>query len=80
MHAKHQPLHTRHTHTHTHTHSHEHTGTPFWIDEILTRAFSGIVPFDTDEERVQMIVKTLESSLQFAYVMHLFDAAIAKAK
>lgn len=55
-------------------------GTPYFIDELLTRAFGGIAPFTTDPQRVQTIVKTLESSLQFAYMMHLFDEAITNAK
>lgn len=44
------------------------------------RAFGGVEPFTTDPARVQLVVKSLESSLQFAYMMHEFDAAIAKAK
>jgi hypothetical protein len=38
--------------------------TPLFVDDVLQRAFSGLAPFTTDVERVQLIVKSLESSLQ----------------
>lgn len=38
--------------------------TPIWLDDIMQRAFGGIEPFNTPVERVQLIVKTLESSMQ----------------
>jgi hypothetical protein len=44
------------------------------------RAFGGIPPYVVDVQRVQAIVKGLESSTQFAFVMSLLDSAIAKTK
>lgn len=58
----------------------KHFNNPVWMDDLLMRAFNGLSPYDTNTARVQLIVKTLESSMQVAYVMHELDAAIAKAK
>jgi hypothetical protein len=35
-----------------------------WLDDLLVRAFGKVPPYDSDKARVQLIVKTLESSLQ----------------
>lgn len=58
----------------------KHFNNPVWMDDLLMRAFAGIPPYDTDTSRVQLIVKTLESSMQFSYVMRELEAAISKAK
>ena len=54
--------------------------TPIWLDDVAQRAFAGIQPFETDVERVQLIVKSLESSLQVATVMNKLDQTVAYAK
>jgi len=54
-------------------------GTPYFLDDILVRAFGGLKPFTEDVVRVQVIVKSLESSLQYATIMSAFDAAITAA-
>ncbi|KAI8476814.1 MAG: Low iron-inducible periplasmic protein-domain-containing protein [Monoraphidium minutum] len=58
----------------------KHFNNPVWMDDLLVRAFSGIPPYDNDIARVQLIVKTLESSMQSAYMMHELDAAIERTK
>lgn len=84
------------THTPTHTHSTTATGvpkgdptydlytqyfrTPYFIDDVVARAFGGVKPFTKDEDRVQLIVKSLQSSLQFSIMMHLLESAAALAK
>lgn len=49
-----------------------------WGDDVVQRAFGGIAPFDTPVERVQLIVKSLESSMQvgalFIYIVHGDDS------
>lgn len=54
--------------------------TPVWIDDVVQRAFAGLAPYARPEQRVQLIVKSLESSLQVASVMNLLDDAITLAK
>jgi hypothetical protein len=58
----------------------KHFGNPVWIDDTMQRAFAGIAPFTTPVQRVQLIVKTLESNLQVAVVMSRLDQAIAFSK
>lgn len=58
----------------------EHYKTPVWVDDVVQRAFGGLAPFKVPVERVQLIVKGLESNLQVAVVMSRIDQAIASLK
>ncbi|KIZ01866.1 hypothetical protein MNEG_6092, partial [Monoraphidium neglectum] len=54
----------------------KHFNNPVWLDDLLVRAFGKVPPYDSDKARVQLIVKTLESSLQVSYLFHELDQAI----
>lgn len=47
-----------------------------WLDDVLQRAFSGLSPYQLPVQRVQLIVKSMESSLQMAVMMHKLDDSI----
>ncbi|GBF89722.1 hypothetical protein Rsub_02892 [Raphidocelis subcapitata] len=54
--------------------------TPYWLDDNMMRAFGGIPPYVTNVTRAQVIVKSLQSALTTAYVMHELDEAVEKLK
>jgi hypothetical protein len=54
--------------------------TPYWLDDNIMRAFGGIPPYITNVTRAQVIVKSLQSSLTTAYVMHELDQAVELLK
>ncbi|GBF91791.1 hypothetical protein Rsub_04896 [Raphidocelis subcapitata] len=58
----------------------KHFKTPVWIDDVVQRAFQGLAPFKAPVQRVQLIVKGLESGLQVATLMTALDRAAAALK
>lgn len=58
----------------------KHFKTPLFIDDVVQRALSGLQPYALPVQRVQLIVKSLESSLQVAVVMHKLDDAVQLLK
>lgn len=53
---------------------------PNWLDGTLQDVYKGGKPFTNNVVRVNMLVKTLESSLQVAALMQALDSAVALTK
>ncbi|KAI8476599.1 MAG: Low iron-inducible periplasmic protein-domain-containing protein [Monoraphidium minutum] len=58
----------------------KHFKTPLFLDDIVQRAFSGLAPYTMPVQRVQLIIKSLESGLQVAVLMNQLDLAVKLTK